>query len=64
MSDFDRMMQRRKDEMAKKRKKRKDTEAINDSDDLIAELIQKMKAAAEASFNPLWLSDELYHQTS
>ncbi|KAI7692934.1 Protein IWS1 -like protein [Sarcoptes scabiei] len=44
--DFDLMLQRRK-EMNSRKRKRKNTDLINDSDDLIAELIQDMKQAAE-----------------
>ena len=47
MSDFDIMMAKKKEEMSKRRKKRKDFDLINDSDDLIAEMINKMKVAAE-----------------
>lgn len=47
VSDFDKMMERRKAEMGKRRRKRKEVEEINESDDLISELIQKMKTAAE-----------------
>lgn len=45
--DFDVMMAKKKEEMSKRRKKRKDFDLINDSDDLIAEMINKMKVAAE-----------------
>ena len=41
--------QEKKEEMAKRRKKRKDVDLINDNDDIIAELIQKMKQAAAVS---------------
>ncbi|KAF7490057.1 Protein IWS1 -like protein [Sarcoptes scabiei] len=47
--DFDLMLQRRK-EMNSRKRKRKNTDLINDSDDLIAELIQDMKQAAEEDF--------------
>lgn len=40
-------MAKKKAEMQKRRKKRKDFDLINDSDDLIAEMINKMKVAAE-----------------
>ena len=43
------MMAKKKAEMQKRRKKRKDFDLINDSDDLIAEMINKMKVAAEVS---------------
>ena len=45
-SDFDVMMAKRKEEMQRARKKRKDVDLINDNDDLIADLIVKMKEAA------------------
>ena len=47
VSDFDAMMAKKKAENAKNRRKRKDFDLINDSDDLIAEMINKMKVAAE-----------------
>ena len=43
------MMAKKKEEMRKSRRKRKDFDLINDSDDLIAEMINKMKVAAEVS---------------
>jgi hypothetical protein len=45
VSDFDLMMARKKDE--KRKRKRKDVDIINDNDDLIAHMIQQMKAASE-----------------
>ena len=50
VSDFDMMMAKKKEEMSKRRKKRKDFDLINDSDDLIAEMINKMKVAAEVKY--------------
>lgn len=47
MSDFDMMMMKKKEEMKSRRRKRKDFDLINDSDDLIADMINKMKVAAE-----------------
>lgn len=47
VSDFDLMMQKKKEEMKKTRRKRKDIDLINDNDDLIADMITKMKEAAE-----------------
>lgn len=44
--DFDLMMQRKKEENYRKRK-RKNIDIINDSDDVIAELISQMKNAAD-----------------
>lgn len=46
-SDFDVMMMRKKEETRKNRRKRKDADMINDNDDLIADMITKMKEAAE-----------------
>lgn len=47
MSDFDLMMMKKKEEMQKRRRKRKDYDLINDSDELIEDMIKKMKLAAE-----------------
>ncbi|KAJ8310687.1 hypothetical protein KUTeg_012552 [Tegillarca granosa] len=47
VSDFDMMMAKKKEEMKKRRKKRGNVDIINDSDDLIADMIVKMKEAAE-----------------
>lgn len=41
------MMQKRKDSF--RRRKRKNIDIINDNDDIIADLIQQMKQAAEVS---------------
>lgn len=41
------MMMKKKEEMQKRRRKRKDYDLINDSDELIADMINKMKVAAE-----------------
>ncbi|KAK6622674.1 hypothetical protein RUM43_008516 [Polyplax serrata] len=46
LSDFDLMLQKKKEEQTKRRK-RKDIDIINDNDDIIAQLIGDMKAAAE-----------------
>lgn len=46
VSDFDLMMQKKKEEMQRQRRKRKDVDLINDNDDLIADLIVRMKEAA------------------
>lgn len=43
------MMQRKKEENYRRRK-RKNIDIINDSDDVIAELIQQMKQAADVRF--------------
>lgn len=52
MSDFDLMMMRKKEESTKRRKRR-DIDIINDNDDIIDQLIQNMRHAAEVSFIPL-----------
>ncbi|GJQ83226.1 hypothetical protein Trydic_g8825 [Trypoxylus dichotomus] len=46
LSDFELMLQRKKDEKSGKRK-RKDIDIINDNDDIIAQLLADMKIAAE-----------------
>ena len=40
-------MAKKKEESGKRRKKKKDIDLINDNDDIIADLIQRMKTAAE-----------------
>ena len=42
-------MRKRKEEMGKRRRKKKDYDIINDNDDLIAEMIKNMKQAAEVT---------------
>ena len=45
------MLERRKaEDSARRRRRRKDVDFINDSDDLIVELVRKMKEAAEVQF--------------
>ena len=51
VSDFDLMMKRQKEENQRMRRKRRDVDMINDNDDLIAEMIARMKQAAEVG---LW----------
>lgn len=46
MNDFEIMMQRKKEE-GSKRRKRKDIDIINDNDDIIAQLLADMRNAAE-----------------
>lgn len=46
MSDFDAMLARKKEDSTKRRKRR-DIDIINDNDDIIDQLIQNMRAAAE-----------------
>lgn len=46
LSDFDRMLARKKEEQSRRRK-RKDIGIINDNDDIIAQLLSDMKGAAE-----------------
>lgn len=48
MSDFDAMLQRKREEQSRKRK-RKDIDIINDNDDIIAQLLADMRNAAEVS---------------
>lgn len=50
MSDFELMLQRKRDEKSGKRK-RKDIDIINDNDDIIAQLLADMKYAAEVLFS-------------
>lgn len=47
VSDFDLMMERKKAEQRKQRRKKNEGDLINDNDDLIADMICKMKEAAE-----------------
>lgn len=46
LSDFEIMLQRKKEEQSKRRK-RKDIDIINDNDDIIAQLLADMRNAAE-----------------
>lgn len=46
LSDFEIMLQRKKEEQSKRRK-RKDIDIINDNDDIIAQLLVDMRNAAE-----------------
>ncbi len=47
VSDFDRIMSRRREETRRKRRLGKDEEFLNDSDDIIRETITKMRISAE-----------------
>jgi len=47
VSDFDLMLQHKKDEMKKRRRRRRDVDIINDNDDLIEDIIRRMMEAAE-----------------
>ncbi len=47
VSDFDLMLEKKKAEMSKRRKKKKDIDILNDNDDMISEMIRKMKEVAE-----------------
>lgn len=49
----------RKREQASKRRKRRDIDIINDNDDIIDQLIQNMRQAAEV--NPDWPTEEQFH---
>lgn len=46
MSDFDRMLMRKKEEQSRRRK-RKGIDIINDNDDIIAQLLHDMRCASE-----------------
>lgn len=46
MNDFEAMLAKKKEE-GSKRRKRRDIDIINDNDDIIDQLIQDMRAAAE-----------------
>lgn len=48
LSDFEAMLQRKREEQSKRRK-RKDIDIINDNDDIIAQLLADMRNAAEVS---------------
>ena len=50
VSDFELMLAKKKMEQGNKRRKKKDIDVINDNDDIIADLIQKMKVAAEVDY--------------
>lgn len=52
------MMMKKKEEMQKRRRKRKDYDLINDSDELIADMINKMKIAAEVCIQATYLSSD------
>ncbi|KAK4472378.1 hypothetical protein MN116_003637 [Schistosoma mekongi] len=47
VSDFDRIMEKKKEELRRRRKRNRDIEFLNDSDDLIVETISRMKSAAD-----------------
>lgn len=46
MSDFEAMLQKKREDQTRRRR-RKDIDIINDNDDIIAQLLQDMRAAAE-----------------
>lgn len=46
LSDFEAMLQKKREEQTRRRK-RKDIDIINDNDDIIAQLLQDMRSAAE-----------------
>lgn len=56
VSDFELMMQKKKNDQGSRRKRGSNVDIINDNDDLIAELIGQMKQAAEVSCFILFLS--------
>lgn len=49
MNDFDAMLAKKREE-GTKRRKRRDIDIINDNDDIIDQLIQDMRMAAEVRF--------------
>ena len=49
MSDFDEMMARKKEERQSSRRRKRNVDIINDSDDLIVDMLRRMKEAAEVS---------------
>lgn len=51
VSDFDVMLEKKKAERQGNRRRRKDIDIINDNDDLIADMVHKMKLAAEVQFD-------------
>ena len=58
VSDFDLMIERKKAEQRRQKgNKRKDGDLINDNDDLIADMICKMKEAAEVKCYGIKLLD-------
>lgn len=56
VSDFEIMMMKKKEESQKYRRKRRDVDIINDNDDLIADMINKMKTAAEVRIEHTYFS--------
>ena len=40
VSDFDAMLEKRKAEMSKRRRKKKDIDILNDNDDMISDMIR------------------------
>ena len=49
VSDFDEMMARKKEERQSSRRRKRNVDIINDSDDLIVDMLRRMKEAAEVS---------------
>lgn len=49
VSDFEAMLARKREQVSKRRKRR-DIDIINDNDDIIDQLIQNMRLAAEVIF--------------
>lgn len=50
-NDFDMMKRKKKELYGSRRRKRKSYDVINENDDLIAEMIENMKHAAEVLLN-------------
>ncbi|KAF6772173.1 hypothetical protein AHF37_08095 [Paragonimus kellicotti] len=47
VSDFDKIMARKREELSRKRRRNRDIEFLNDSDDMILAMISKMREAAD-----------------
>jgi len=46
------MMARKKEERSRNRRRKRNVDIINDNDDLIVEMLKKMREAAEVGFSP------------
>lgn len=55
MSDFDTMMAKKKEERSHSRRKRRNIDIINDNDDLIVDMLKRMREAADVSINSIRL---------
>lgn len=50
-SDFDEMMARKKEERSNNRRRKRNVDIINDNDDLIMDMLKRMREAAEVRYN-------------